>query len=185
MYIIYSFRGPALKTPVCLCCVAAAGMQTCVALGVAQHIMKQVTKLVVHFLPVVEFLRKLSGPHCGTGSDVKGLRTKPASYFIQKKLKFENESPVIKLQTLRDSLKHYGSCILLKEFEMNIPSYKHTQMNIIMFLSVYLYLTSSLPRSHQSSSTHMCVMHFNIILWSFQQSKLPKQLQVISMIVKA
>lgn len=44
--------------------------------------MKQVTKVEIHFLSVVEFLRKLSGPHWGTGSDVRGPRTKPASYFM-------------------------------------------------------------------------------------------------------
>lgn len=62
-------------------CVTAAGLRTRVALGFVQQIMKQVTKVVIHFLSAVEFLRKLSRPHWGTGSDVRVQRTKPASYF--------------------------------------------------------------------------------------------------------
>lgn len=50
-------------------------------LGFVQQIMKQVTKVIIHFLSAVEFLRKLFRPHWGTGSDVRGQRTKPASYF--------------------------------------------------------------------------------------------------------
>lgn len=57
------------------CCVAA-----CV--DVVKQIRKQVAKVVIQFLSELEFLRKLSGPFCGTGSDVKDQRTKPASYFM-------------------------------------------------------------------------------------------------------
>lgn len=80
---IYSHQMPTEETLPCFCCVTAAGMWTCVALCVVQQIRKheQVTAVVIHFLSEVEFLRKLSRPHCGTGSDVSGQRTKPASHF--------------------------------------------------------------------------------------------------------